>query len=227
MHSRFRILICLAVGALFLAACSSNTVVARDERATNAGDDTIETSDDSTTSDIGAAADDEEPDDNSDPAADVEDDDADANAEDDGDNDRGGRETDDNSDGFGLGGAEQLQGLLDDCEGDNDLACDILFQISEFDSEEEAAALTCGGRSEAEVAFCTADIDAGDDGLVFDADSAGLDRVVEACEDEANMTACDFLFYRSPLDSEFQEIGGTCGGRVDVAIPDCRTFVGQ
>jgi len=222
------------VAALFLAACSSNTVVARDERATNVGEDTIETSDDSTTSDIGAAADDEEPDDNSDPDdssdpdADVEDgDDSDADAEDDGDNDRGGRETVDDSDGFGLGGAEQLQGLLDDCEGDNDLACDILFQISEFDSEEEAAALTCGGRSETEVAFCTADIDAGDDGLVFDTDSAGLDRVVEACEDEANMTACDFLFYRSPLDSEFQEIGGTCGGRVDVAIPDCRTFVGQ
>jgi hypothetical protein len=129
--------------------------------------------------------------------------------------------------GFGLGGAEQLRSLLADCEDGNDLACDILYRISPFDSAEEDAAVTCGGRADVAVTFCTAGIDAGEDELVFDPNSAGLERVIEACQVDGNMTACDFLYYRSPIDSEFQEIGGTCGGRVNVAVPDCRSIIDE
>jgi hypothetical protein len=204
---------------VFLAACSSTTVVASDERTTGASTDDSTQAD--TESDGPDAADraDSDTQDEADPA--------------DHDDDRGGRDDTPTppeveiAEGFGLGGAEQLQGLLADCEDGNDLACDILYQISAFDSPEEDAAVTCGGRTDVAVTFCTAGIDAGEDELVFDPDSAGLERVIEACQVDGNMTACDFLYYRSPIDSEFQEVGGTCGGRVNVAVPDCRSVIDE
>lgn len=217
-------ILCL-VAALLLAACSSTTVVARDERGTDVEDN------DSTpvaSPDTGDADD----------ADDADGTDADAGA--DGDEDAGDPDADDSGDddedsaneielgdgaGFGLGGAEQLEALLDDCEGGSDLACDVLFQISAFDSPEEDAAVTCGGRSDVEVTFCTEDVDALPGELVFDPDSDGIDAVVDLCEDDGDMTACDFLYYRSPIDSELQDVGGTCGGRVTVAVPDCRTLL--
>jgi hypothetical protein len=201
VRSLRRLLICLAVATVSLAACSPTTVVARDERATAPPTDGSTQADTETADD--AADDRDAPDDTSTP-----------------------REVE-TAEGFGLGGAEQLQGLLADCEDGNDLACDILYQISAFDSAEENAALTCGGRIDIAVAFCTAGIDAGEDGLVFDPDSARLERVIEACQVDGNMTACDFLYYRSPINSEFQEIGGTCGGRVNVAVPDCRSIIDE
>lgn len=220
MRSRLPFLICLIAAVTVLAACSSTTAVSSDDQTTasagaadidaagdNASDSQQELSEDdrdSATADTGAA---------------------DAAAEDDDDTVTGG-ETD-ATEGFGLGGAEQIESLVDDCQDDNDLACDILFQISAFNSDEERTAVTCGGRSDAEVSFCTAGIDAGADEFLFDPDSDGLDRVVEACEVDGNMTACDFLYYRSPIDSEFQEIGGTCGGRVNVAVPDCRSIIDE
>jgi len=233
VRSRLRLLICLAAATVFLAACSSTTVVASDERATAAPtDDSTQAdtdSDDTDSDDTESAdrADSDTPDSDTQDEADPADD---AAADDD---DRGGRDDTptprevDIAEGFGLGGAEQLQGLLADCEDGNDLACDILYQISAFDSVEEDAAVTCGGRTDTAVTFCTAGIDAGEDELVFDPDSAGLERVIEACQVDGNMTACDFLYYRSPLDSEFQEIGGTCGGRVNVAVPDCRSIIDE
>ncbi len=199
-------------------------MVARDERATAAS---VDGSDEST-GDAAAASDSASGD--ADAAASSGDDTASESDDSGGDDDRGGRGDTtardvDLAEGFGLGGAEQLQGLLDDCQDGNDLACDILLTISAFDSPEEGAAISCGGRAETSVAFCTAGFDAGEDGLVFDPNSQGLDRVVEACQVDGNMTACDFLYYRSPLDSEYQAIGDTCGGRVNVAVPDCRSMI--
>lgn len=217
VRSRLRLLICLAVAAAFLTACSSTTVVARDERATAASaDDSTQANTESDGTDTAHAAGSDIPDE-ADPA----------------DDDLGGRydtptpQDVEIAEGFGLGGAEQLQSLLADCKNANDLACDILYQISAFDSPEEDAAVTCGGRTDVAVTFCTAGIDAGEDELVFDPDSAGLERVIETCQVDGNMTACDFLYYRSPIDSEFQEIGGTCGGRVNVAVPDCRSIIDE
>ena len=160
---------CLVAAVTVLAACSSTTAVSSDDQATpsagaadidaagdNASDSPQELSEDdrdSATADTGAA---------------------DAAAEDD-DHTVTGGETD-ATEGFGLGGAEQIESLVDDCQDDNDLACDILFQISAFNSDEERTAVTCGGRSDAEVSFCTAGIDAGADEFLFDPDSDGLDR---------------------------------------------------
>lgn len=129
--------------------------------------------------------------------------------------------------GFRLGGAEQLDALSNDCIDGNDLACDILFQVSGFDSDEEETAVTCGGRSEIEVTFCTDGIDVDGAELVFAENSEGLAGIITACRDAGDMTACDFLFFRSPLGSDTEIIGATCGERVEVAIPDCRTFLSE
>ena len=126
-----------------------------------------------------------------------------------------------------MGGSEQLQGLLTDCADGNNLACDILYVISPFNSTEEAVAVTCGGLANTAVTFCTAGIDAGEDERFFALDSAGLGRVTKACQVGGDMTACDFLYYRSPIGSQLEEIGSTCGGRINVALPDCRSTIAE
>lgn len=236
MRTRLCLILCL-VAALFLTACSSTTVVARDERGTATDDDestasaTVDAEDETTDDDASSGGVDPTPagDDNDE----ADEDDTDGEDDEDDTDDSDSADTDDDATdlgdgaGFGLGGAEQLEALLDDCEGGSDLACDVLFQISAFDSPEEDAAVTCGGRSAAEVTFCTDGIEALDDELVFDPESDGIDDVVDLCEDDGDMTACDFLYYRSPIDSDLQEVGGTCGGRVTVAVPDCRTLLAE
>ena len=223
VRSRLSLIFCLAAAALFVAACSSTTVVVRDDRASaTEPSTTVEAGDESeTTVDDDPAQDPDEGD-----AGELSDaDEADRGTR--GDSEpRTPRELVDAA-GFGLGGAEQLDSLFVDCEGGMDLACDILLLLSEFESPEESAALNCGGRSDTEVDFCTSDIEAQPDELVFKINSEGLAGIVTACEVDADMTACDFLYYRSPLGSDFQDVGGTCGGRVGVAVPDCRTLLGE
>ena len=223
VRSRLSLTFCLAVAALFVVACSSTTVVARDDRAGTTDSSAATEAIDETQIPI-----------DDDSAEDPDEGDA-QEPSDTGDVDRGARDDADprtprelvEAAGFGLGGAEQLDSLFADCEGGMDLACDILLLLSAFESVEENAALTCGGRSESEVDFCTSGIDAQPDELVFKANSEGLAGVVTACEGDADMTACDFLFYRSPLGSDFQDIGATCGDRVSVAVPDCRTLFAE
>lgn len=239
------------VAALVLSACSSTTVVSRDERAAGEpqqdavagtgggsdGDDTVASDDDGDGDDSGDGdpdADESNEDDSNDEAATGDEDTDGADSPDDDDSGDDGSDGDDgdgdefdlgDGEGFGLGGSAQVDSLLADCEDGSDLACDVLFQISAFNSPEEEAAVTCGGRSDTEVTFCADGVQALPDQLVFDPDSEGIESIVELCQDDGDMTACDFLYYRSPLESEFEEIGTTCGGRVSVAVPDCRTLL--
>ena len=125
----------------------------------------------------------------------------------------------------GLIGQDQIVGLTVDCAAGSDLACDILFQASTLDSPEEELARTCGGRRSAADDFCTEAIERDESGIWFDDASPGLAAVEDACRD-GDLTACDFLYFRSEIGSVHEELGTTCGGRVDVAIPDCRTALG-
>jgi hypothetical protein len=43
-------------------------------------------------------------------------------------------------------------------------------------------------------------------------DDAHLDRLWDSCE-RGNMGACDALYWESPMFSEYEEFGLTCGGR--------------
>lgn len=114
--------------------------------------------------------------------------------------------------------------LAEDCQNGSDLACDILFPISDFGSGEEALARDCGGRGESPDGFCTEGFVRSDEGPWFDPDSDGAGRVVDECV-QGDPTACDFLYFNSPLNSEFESIGISCGGRVAVAVPNCRTVL--
>jgi len=229
-----QLLFSLCVLALVLSACSSTTVVSRNERptqptdsaSTSETDTTLDTGDDSEMSEPDATPDLDDAETDPDLAADIDNENSAAEDE------RGGRDEGEpltprqleEAEGFGLGGAEQLSSLEGDCESGSDMACDILFEISGFDSPEEATALACGGRSDGTAIFCTPGINAIAGELVFDPASEGLDEIVTLCRG-GDYTACDFLYFRSPFESEFEEIGGTCGDRVQVAVPDCRTFL--
>ena len=237
-----RLILRVAAAIVLMASCTSTTVVS--ERA----DRPAVAASDGDRANADAAADDEE-----DPAADQDDaaadeDDAadedsaveDSAGEDSADEDSAGEDSADedsvgedsaveeieDDESFGIGGDEQLAGLLEDCQGGSDQACDILFQLSPPDSAEEEVALTCGGRAaDEEVDFCTSGVDANAGSYFFDLASPGLDDIATACED-GDMTACDFLYFRSPVGSRYEELGTSCGGRTTVAIPDCRTAIG-
>lgn len=114
------------------------------------------------------------------------------------------------------------EGLVDDCVAFDDRACDILYQVSRFDSPEEAIALDCGGREPSVDFFCTAGINPDGENLWFDPDSPALSGIVEDCVD-GDMTACDFLYFRSPVNSRFEVIGQTCADRTEELTVDCRT----
>ena len=229
MRSQLQFLVCLAAAVFFVSACSSSTVSTRDQRPTVVPiEATVETQE----VDNEAAVDDRAIDNEADADDPSNDEDQDRGDRSDG---PAGDEAEDSlspreleeAEGFGLGGAEQIEGLLTDCDAGSDLACDVLFQLSDFNSPEEAAAMTCAGRSTDARAFCTDGIEPETGQLFFDIDSEGLDAIVTLCEDDGDLTACDFLYFRSPVESEFEEIGATCGGRVAVAVPDCRTFLAQ
>lgn len=202
MQTRPSFLFCVCALALFVSACSSTTVVAETQRqaAPELDIDPVDGADVS-----------------------VEDGASDSQATDSAETDGALSPSQlEEEDSFGLGGSDQLRSLMRDCAADNDMACDILYQISAFDSPEEDMAVTCAGRSETTVFFCTQGIEQVSGEFAFDPASPALPGIVEACE-QGDFTACDFLYFRSPIGSEFEEIGNTCAGRTQVAVPDCRT----
>lgn len=180
---------------LLTAACTATTVIGEGRLSEPAGTET--------TSERGDRA----------PASD------DTASSDDGD-DAAAESTDDGP--VSLGDDELIAAWSDVCRDGSDLACDVLFTITERDSEAETLARTCGGRSDVEVRFCTPDIEPFEDRLWFDAESPGLPDVVDDCE-TGDLVSCDFLYFRSEVGSRYEEIGNTCGGQVAIAIPDCRT----
>lgn len=121
-----------------------------------------------------------------------------------------------------LGSAELVAAWSEECTNGSDLACDVLFTMTERESDAELLAQTCGGRSDVEVRFCTADIEPFEDRLWFDATSPGLPDVVEDCQN-GDLISCDFLYFRSEVGSTYEELGTSCGNRVAIAVPDCRS----
>lgn len=105
-----------------------------------------------------------------------------------------------------------LDALWDACEGGDMVACDDLYKSSALGSDYETFADTCGGRQETG----TNDWCASDSSWTTTPDSYGsdaaLDALWDACEG-GDMAACDNLFMDSPIDSEYETFGDTCGGR--------------
>ena len=159
VQSRLGLLICLAVAAVFLAACSSTTGLSIDEPPVVASTDGPAAASTTDSSQANTEPDDTDTADGSRSDTQNDSDPADNTASDNSasDNTDADAETDQGAStdapattpeveipkGFGLGGSEQLQGLLTDCADGNNLACDILYVISPFNSTEEAVAVTC------------------------------------------------------------------------------------
>lgn len=124
--------------------------------------------------------------------------------------------------------AQRVASLVRDCVEGNDLACDILFQVTEARSPEEAVALDCGGRGfDDSRGFCTAGVSRDKGDFFFNESSPALPGIADDCR-EGDMTACDFLYFRSEFESDYEDLGDGCGDRVQIAVPDCRTlFPGQ
>ena len=128
-----------------------------------------------------------------------------------------------------------LDALWTECaEGDDD-ACSTLYWQSDFDSEYEAFGLSCGGRGGTcnEVVGDADGID-GDEDALFDfsdmdtADPApgtdpGLDELWDDCA-AGSAYACDTLYFDSPLGSDYERFGFSCGAR---EIANCAEVLGD
>ena len=120
-----------------------------------------------------------------------------------------------------LGEDPELDDLAQACfEGDL-FACDTLFLRTEVGGELEAYSQTCGGRIERQdgAPGCADRFDAvapAPDAPGVLGDDAELDGLAAACFD-GDAGACDDLYLRSPVDSDYEAYGATCGGRL--ALP--------
>lgn len=110
----------------------------------------------------------------------------------------------------------ELDRLHDACGGGDMVACDELYRQSPYGSEYESFAATCGGAVTAPVwGYCSWGSDdpgptgAGDP-YTF-GDDPRLDELWTWCA-EGDLAACDDLYAESPIGSEYEEFGGTCGG---------------
>lgn len=114
----------------------------------------------------------------------------------------------------------ELDALWDACEAGDPDACDNLFFQSPSGSEYEDFGYSCGGVvPDGETAICSDVLGSGsntnsDEAYTY-GDDAVLDDLWDAC-DAGDGQACDDLFFQSPVDSEYETFGNTCGGRFDL-----------
>ena len=102
-----------------------------------------------------------------------------------------------------------LDGLWDDCAAGDWAACDSLFIESPVGSDYEDFGGTCGYLTDG-TRWCTDEF--GDSGS-YGSDPY-LDGLWDACE-SGDWAACDALYSESPIGSEYEEFGGTCGYLTD------------
>ena len=118
---------------------------------------------------------------------------------------------------FTYGDDPELDALWDACADGSAEACDDLWAQSPVDSEYEDFGYSCGGVvPEGETEICSdvlGDDPAPPDGEAFTyGDDPTFDALWDACED-GDGQACDDLFWDSPIGSEYETFGDTCGYR--------------
>lgn len=99
-----------------------------------------------------------------------------------------------------------LDALWDACEGGDEPACDQLYLDSASGSEYEAFGLDCGGRGRPD-GMSRCDPTYGTYGT-----DADLDALYDLCAGGANY-ACDDLWRKSPVNSEYETFAAECAGR--------------
>ncbi|NBU96358.1 MAG: hypothetical protein EBS20_10815 [Actinobacteria bacterium] len=107
------------------------------------------------------------------------------------------------SGGAASGTPEEIAAARDSCAAGDMAACDELWWMSPYGSDDEEFGATCGGTADSSQAgMCTIDID-------------------ELASDCANddLVACDLLYAMSPDDPDLVELAATCGGTADGETP--------
>jgi hypothetical protein len=116
---------------------------------------------------------------------------------------------------FTYGDDPELDALWDACEDGDPDACDDLWAEAPVDSEYEEFGYSCGGVvPEGETQVCSEALGGGSGEADTYGDDPTLDALWDACED-GDGQACDDLFFDSPVGSEYEEFGKTCGGRLE------------
>jgi serine/threonine protein kinase len=136
---------------------------------------------------------------------------------------------------FATGDDPALDELAVDCsEGDME-ACDDLYVQSPVDTNYEDYGNSCGGRlPDGAAGSCEVELaeDGGGDPVEATeipfalGDDPELDTLATSCS-EGDLAACDSLFVESPLDSNYEDYGNSCGGRLpDGAGGTCESELG-
>ncbi|MBK9179162.1 MAG: hypothetical protein IPM45_06225 [Acidimicrobiales bacterium] len=114
-----------------------------------------------------------------------------------------------------------LDSLWDACSGGDMGACDQLYYDSPSGSEYETYGAMCGlTASGSWMAGGCASGSSGGGGAYTYGDDAYLDGLWDACSG-GDMEACDQLYYESPVDSEYETFGATCGYIGDYLAGGC------
>lgn len=122
-----------------------------------------------------------------------------------------------------LGNDDERNALTEECFAARLQSCDLLFARSNRGSTYREYAQSCGGRLEEPVARVDPECD-----LRFNdpvkatrvsppdrlGESPSLDALAGACA-AGSMASCDELFETSPVSSDYEAYGATCGGRFD------------
>ena len=122
---------------------------------------------------------------------------------------------------FDYGDDEDLDFLYDECDAGDLEACDELYYESPSNSAYEDFGSTCGDREDDLYGECAAEL-----GGELDEEESGEDPELDlgdlrdACA-AGDMEACDELYFDSPVGSDEEEFGSTCGGRQDETNGDC------
>ena len=114
------------------------------------------------------------------------------------------------TDGFTYGDDPEMDLLWDLCEFGDGEACDELFFVSPVGSDYEEFGDTCGFRFESATVLCADELGTSTGGTAY-GDDPLLDGLYDDCS-AGNMPACDTLYFDSPVGSEYENYGSTCGG---------------
>ena len=113
-----------------------------------------------------------------------------------------------------------LDALWDSCAAGSGQACDDLFFQAPLGSEYERFGTTCGDRFTVVGQFCASELDSADPGVDTRGDDAALDALWDSCA-AGDGQACDDLYFESPLGSDYERFGDTCGDRFTDASVLC------
>ena len=121
--------------------------------------------------------------------------------------------------GGSYGDDPTLDALYDSCAVGDLEACDALWFQSPIGSDYEAFGSICGGLESSPQFGTCAD---GSEPMNY-GDDAELDALYDACTG-GDLEACDDLYLFSPIGSDYEAYGNTCGGRsAENLFGDCLT----